>query len=402
MRLRFFNTFDTAAPFFRTLLPFLAARGHEAEAVFARQKYRPGGLGAVDGAYRIREVPTIAPGGVESRTGKASIALSYALSAATLSLSSGWPDLNVFLTQPPLFASWGRVLRSVRRRPYCLIGMDLYPWVAIEAGVMSRTGFKTATARSLAVASLKGAARVIVIGRCMAERVAALGVPEDRIRLISNWADPTVIRPVPPEANDLRDRFELRDKFVVMYSGNLGVSHYFDDLMAVAHRLQELPDVVFLFVGSGSRLTEVQLRSEELGLSNVRFLGYQKYEQLSESLSMGDVHFVSLRNGFEGLVVPSKTYGVLAAGRPVIYQGSPHGEIARMLEETETGAVMEPGSAEALEAAILRAYHDADWRLEAGRRARRVAVEKYSPEIGLTSYAETFEALATHGGGASP
>jgi len=392
MKVRFFNTFDTAAPFFRTLLPHLASRGHEVEAVLARQQYRPGGLQAVNADYRIRQVPTVEMS-LGGRGGKLSIAASYSLAAAAVSLPSRWPDVDVFLTQPPLFTAWGRVLRALHRRPYCIVGMDLYPWVAIEAGVVPRRSVRARVAESLAVASLEGASRFIAIGRCMVDRVTGFGISPGRIRMIPNWADTDVIRPVARESNPLRAEHGLEGKFVVMYSGNLGVSHYFDDLLEVACRLRRLPDWVLLFVGSGSRLQEVQDRSRELGLENVRFLGYQDYELLSESLGMGDVHFVSLRPGFEGLVVPSKTYGVLAAGRPVVYQGSATGEIARMLEETETGTVVGIGDVEELEKAILQAYEDPAGRESVGQRARRVAEERYSPGPGVQAYAEVLEDL---------
>lgn len=392
MKVRFFNTFDTVTPLFRTLLPHLALRGHRVELLLARHKYRSDGIDAVDADYRIRQVPTLGLPRRGGRLHKLSITASYGLSAAALSLPSRWPDVNVFLTQPPLFAAWGGVLRALHRQPYCMVGMDLYPWVAVEAGVLSRHGILRRAAETVALASLRGAQRVVVIGRCMAERVATFGVAEERINIIPNWADTSAIRPVPPSANRFREELGLGGRFVVMYSGNLGVSHYFDDLLEVAHRLRSIREIVFVFIGKGARLPEVRRGVMERGLGEVRFLGYQDYDRLSESLSLGDVHFITLRDGFEGLVVPSKTYGALAAGRPIIYQGSERGEIARMIEESRVGMVVEQGRVDDLESAVLRAYHQPSWREGAGERARRLAEERYSVGSGVRAYAEVLEA----------
>lgn len=385
MNIRFFNTFDTSAPFFRQLLPFLHARGHRVEAVIADREYRAGGLPPGDHGFRVRALPTFTlPGARRLRLSLTHA--TYAISAAVFSALSRGVDLNVFLTQPPLFAVWGAVLRRVRRQPYCVLIMDLYPWVAVAAGLVSAEALSVRVAKRVARTTLSRARRVIVIGRCMAERVERLGIDPRRIRTIHNWADPSVIRPVPPESNVLRRRHGLGDALVVMYSGNLGVSHFFDDVLEVAFRLRGDDRIRFLFVGGGSRLPEVRSAVRRRELGNVLFLDYQPYEQLSESISMGDVHFVSLREGFEGLVVPSKAYGALAAGRPLIYQGSASGEIARVVEEHDVGLVVAQGDPDALEAAVLRAAREDAWRRAAGARARELAETRYGPAAALERY----------------
>lgn len=393
MKLRFFNTFEPVIPLYRQLLPHLRAQGFEAEAVLANRRYRPGGLRAGEAPFPIREVPTLAPGGLRSRVGKLCVYATYSLSAAIVSLLSRGVDLNVFLTQPPLFSAWGQVLRLLRRQRYLMIVMDLYPWVAIQAGALRPSGLPARLAGAAAATTLRRAEGVVVIGRCMAERVAALGVERERIHLIPNWADTEVVQPIPTESNRLRRELGLDGKLVVMYSGNLGVTHYFDDLLAVAGRLKKRQEVAFLVAGGGSRLSEVQDTARDAGLSNVHLLGYQRHQDLALSLSAGDLHFVSLRSGFEGLVVPSKAYGVLAAGRPLIYQGSPQGEIARMIAEDEVGKVVAQGDVDGLEAAIVSALEDPPWRHRTGARARRLAEVRYSPAPGLAAYRAVISSL---------
>lgn len=157
-----------------------------------------------------------------------------------------------------------------------------------------------------------------------------------------------------------------------------------------------------MFVGGGSRLVEVRDVAERAKLQNVAFLPFQPYEMLAEALSRGDVHFVSLRPGFEGLVVPSKAYGVLAAGRPIIYEGVRSGEIARMIQEENVGTVVEPGDAEQLERAVLRAKDDAFWREGAARAARELAVTRYSASRALNAYGSILTGETRDAGDSDP
>jgi glycosyltransferase involved in cell wall biosynthesis len=131
------------------------------------------------------------------------------------------------------------------------------------------------------------------------------------------------------------------------------VSHFFEDILAVAGELEPCRDVQFVFVGGGMRFMEVERFVKEKNLSNVLLVPYRDRSVLAQSLSVGDVHYVSLRPGFEGLVVPSKAYGIMAAGRPMIYQGSANGEIARMVAREGIGHVVPPGDREGLRNAIL-------------------------------------------------
>jgi glycosyltransferase involved in cell wall biosynthesis len=396
MRLRFFNTFETVSPHFRQLLPHLSARGHEVEAVIARSRYREGAPSGHDG-YRVRAVPAWKPADLRTKSGKLALYSSYAAFAAGLSLLGPGTDLNVFFTQPPLFPAWGRVLRALRQQPYMQIVMDLYPWVAMQAGAFPSRGQTARAAKAIARQALCRAVRVVVIGRCMRDRVEALGVPAERIHLIRNWADCGLVRPVPLKENRLRRKYGIGERFVVMYSGNLGLTHSFDELLAVAARMKDRSDVLFLVVGGGRRLREVEAAVRDRDLSNCRILGFRPHEDLADSLSAADVHYASLRPGFEGLVVPSKAYGALAAGRPVIYQGDRSGEIARMVEEEDVGFVVDPGDVDGLHDALLRAAEDRDWCRQTGDRARMVAEARYDARRGLGEFDALFDRLAEGG-----
>ncbi len=145
-----------------------------------------------------------------------------------------------------------------------------------------------------------------------------LGVAPEKIRLISNWADASVLKPVLHEENDLRRVWGLDGKFVVGYSGNLGRAHEYETLIDAIARLEDDPPsgppVVWLFIGGGALYEEFALQTSRRHLTSVVFKPYQSRDMLSQSLSAADVHLVSLRPELEGLIVPSKFYGITAVG----------------------------------------------------------------------------------------
>jgi glycosyltransferase involved in cell wall biosynthesis len=218
--------------------------------------------------------------------------------------------------------------------------------------------------------SLKNAAANVVLGNLMADKVAARGVLQDRIHVIANWSEDDEIVPVSASDNLLRRQWGLENKFVVGYSGNLGRAHEFDTVLGAAEHLRNNPDIVFLCIGGGHLLNSLAKCVQELGLGNFRFMDYQDQSVLNFSLCVPDVHWISLKPELEGLIVPSKVYGVAAAGRPLIAICAKNGEISRMVEQYQCGIVVEPGNVGALVNSILQLSKDIALRTEMGRQAR--------------------------------
>jgi hypothetical protein len=155
----------------------------------------------------------------------------------------------------------------------------------------------------------------------MANYLSSQGIPQSQITVIHNWADGQAIQPLAAENNPLRTEWQLQDKFVVGYSGNLGRAHEFTTILEAATQLIEDPQIVFLFIGSGPQKLWLEAEVNKRHLTNVLFKPYQPRECLGDSLTVPDVHLISLRPSLEGLMVPSKFYGIAAAGRPVLYLG---------------------------------------------------------------------------------
>ena len=232
--------------------------------------------------------------------------------------------------------------------------MDLYPDVAIHSGAIKKDSIIARFLSWVSRYALRKADRVIVIGRHMQELLENDGVETERIRMIPNWANEREVRRISDGENQLRKELELDEKFVCLYSGNLGVSHMFEDILDVIQQLKENDQIQFVSVGNGKRRRQVEDFREREDLSNITMLPFQPTERLSESLGLGDIHFVCLRNNFVGMVVPSKAYGAMAAGKPIVYQGDDRGEIARMIVESDAGHVVPDGNAEKLKDAIMK------------------------------------------------
>jgi glycosyltransferase involved in cell wall biosynthesis len=370
----------------------LAQEGHEVDVIASRGDCDGGGRlppkETVNGV-RIRRIwsPSL---GKKSMLARIADLTSYSVGCTLRALVSRRVDRVIILTNPPMFALVGLLLRAVRREPYIHIVMDLYPDVAVRAGVIKPQSLAARVGRRLTRITLKGARKVVVLGTCMAKAIQDYGADPRNIEIIRNWGDDKV-SPLPAEQNPVRASLGLTNEFVVMYSGNMGVGHRFDDILDVAMALRDRRDIRFLFVGGGVRRREVESFRDRHKLDNLIVQNPFPREQLGYSLPAGDAHFVSLRQGFEGLIVPCKAYGIMAAGRPIIYQGSAQGEIARMLRNEGGGKVIAEGDTEGLKQAIVDWADNRQEARDVGRRAREVLETGYTKAISLRRYAQVLQ-----------
>lgn len=316
---------------------------------------------------------------------------SFCISAFGRLLTAARVDTVLFLTNPPLIGFLGAWRRRLRKERFVYVLMDVYPDVAIRGGILRENGWVARALRRLARIPLEAADAVVVLGEDMKDVVIRQGAPAEKVTIIRNWADPAKVFPVPPDRNPLRAKWGLAGKFVVEYSGNFGISHDFADLLSAAEALRTDDGIRFLLIGDGVRRSEVEEFVTARKLPNVLLLPYQDASSLAWSLSAGDIHYVSLRKGFEGLVVPSKAYGAMAAGRPIVYQGAETGEIARMVDRERIGFVVPPADRKSLLDRIVELYRNPETRRRQGERARRALEERYSAEIGLALYRKVLE-----------
>ncbi len=334
----------------KDLADHLVRQGHHVTAVASRSIY--GKKGAVLPSHERIEVKradgTIA-GHVEVRRvgfslfGKASIAarimdfaLFYVLATLRV-LTLKKPDVVVSYTTPPFIALVGLLCKWLRGSRAVYWVMDLYPDLPVACGVMREGALPTRFFEGVNRFLLRNSDANVVLGRCMRDRVLAKGVPASKVELVPVWSDLADLTPVAPDANLLRKEWGLTGKVVVMYSGNFGLGHDATTICGAMERLKDREDIAFVFVGGGKRRKEVEAFIREKGLKNAQYRDYVARERLNESLGLADVHLISLKQGVEGIMVPSKLFGIMAVARPGIFVGDPSSEIARVLEESHSG-----------------------------------------------------------------
>ncbi len=247
-------------------------------------------------------------------------------------------------TDPPLLSVPSAAIARLRRAISINWTQDLFPEIAESLGVPG-IALVAPLLRRLRNFSLSSAHANVVLSDGMSLRLRAEGVAQDKIDVIHNWSPVETASPSAQiSANPLRAEWGLGQKFVVGYSGNFGRAHDFATVLDAAAALRDLPHVHFLLVGAGAQLAWVQERVATLALRNVSFQPYQPLNRLALSLAVPDLHLVSLKPELEGLIVPSKFYAVLAAGRPVLFVGDAKGEMARQIEAADCGRAFPVGA----------------------------------------------------------
>jgi len=303
-------------------------------------------------------------------------------------------DVVVAKTDPPMMsvcAAWAAIIKKGVLVNWV---QDLFPEVATSLDV-SGVRFVAPMLKRLRNGSLQQGQSNVVLGAHMARRLRDEGVPSDRITVIENWADGEIIQPVPKEDNPLLCEWRLEGKFVLGYSGNMGHVHEFKTIIDAAERLKGELDIAFVFIGDGIARQWLEAETAARGLTNVQFRPYQPIDRLRWSLSVPDVHFVSLRPTLEGMIVPSKFYGIAAAGRPVIHVGDPDGEIARIVEREQCGWNFCIGEVGPLAQCILELSQKPHEVEDAGCRARLGFDRQYARAHALKNWRKLLDSVSS-------
>lgn len=398
MKVLFFNRFfhpDTSATsqIVSDLAFHLARHNHEVHAITSRTLPDQPRDEVVHGV-RIHRVADAATG-PHSLFERAMAYLAYYRGARTMVRSLvGAGDICVVKTDPPMLSAAVGPMARARGARIVVWLQDVFPEIAREYGIpgMGRTLGSIIFAQRNK--SLAQADAVVAISERMAEYVASALHSPSRVEVIHNWADGEAVQPVDPSRNPLRDEWGLNDAFVVGYSGNLGRVHEFDTIIGAAALLRDDPRVRFIIIGRGPRHAAVKRRVSEERLANVSFRDHQPRERLGESLSVPDVHLTVLLPRFEGLVHPSKLYGIMAAGRPAIFIGDPRGQTAAILRDCDAGVSVAPGDVRGLAQAILAMRDDDAARRRMGVAAREAFERLYAMPIALAKWDELLQRLA--------
>jgi len=333
------------------------------------------GYGAVDTASMPR-VKIVRSGGVAFSRSKIGRVVSYAsffAGAAVRGFRGPKPALVLTLTTPPLISVLGTLLKSLRGSRHFIWEMDLYPDIAVDLNVLKPRSVITRLVGTVADFSRKRADGIIVLGEEMKERLIARGIPKHKIVVAENWADGCEILPAPFEEGPL----------VVHYSGTFGLAHEEQTIAESMRRLRDDTRFRFVFAGGGARRKGLEQFCRVEGIGTVEFRPYATRSELGRSLAEGHVGLVTQIPETVGAVVPSKIYGIMAAGRPVLYVGPEDATPARVIERHGCGWRIEPGDALGLVRLFERLEQDRGLLREAGGRARRAFEKYYDRPIGV-------------------
>jgi colanic acid biosynthesis glycosyl transferase WcaI len=306
------------------------------------------------------------------------------------------PDIVLSMTDPPIA---GIAAAFVARRagcPFVYNVQDLYPDMAVGGDIV-RSGFWVRRWENMHRRALRQAARVIVIGDDMRARILAKGIAPEKVAVVRNG---TTLPLATPETNDAAAQNVIREircgfPFVVVHAGNLGFYGAWDTLLKAAEILGN-ENTAIVFIGDGAN--RAALEASASNSPNVRFLPFRPVEQVPQVMAAGDVHVVTIRHGLEGIVVPSKLYSILAAGRPVLAVAPASSDAASVVVESGCGLAADPADPAAVASAIRELRGDPARLAEMGRRARE-ASKKYARVTQLDRFVAIIEAVArdSHG-----
>jgi glycosyltransferase involved in cell wall biosynthesis len=318
----------------------------------------------------------------------------------TLSVSMLWLSLRRFkrndrilvVTAPPSLPFITALASLLKAANYTLLLHDCYPEVLVAVGKIKPNSLFSKFVNLLNSWLYKHASKIIVVGRDMNEllrnKTNGLKIP---IVFIPNWADLESVYPTPRDENSLLADLGIADKFVFMYAGNIGHPTDIESIIECADRLRDKTEFHFVFVGSGAKSRWLHLQVERRELKNVTILGQRPRREQIVFLNACDIGLVSLVKNMWGTAMPSRTYNILAAGKPILALTEDGSELARVIEEEGVGWWTQPGNVDDLQAKVFEIFQNREKLFEMGLRARDAALNKYSRASAIERYSREFD-----------
>ena len=405
MKILFLNQFyypDVAATAqqMSDLAEHLVERGHTVHVLCSRGQYddgsgQPTPKKETHKGVWIRRLS--APGfGKKSTIGRIIDYVGFHLLAGLWLLLFGWRyHTIVTLTTPPLIGTYATLLKwfSFGKVKHVCWSMDLHPDCEFELGVCSRKNPFFMFLDFLNGLHFRQAHATVALGDCMKQRLLDKRVKEEKLHVIGVWNRADQVTPIPLGQSPLRSSQGFDDKFVVMYSGNAGLIHTFDAVCEAMKQLNDDNAIHFVFIGGGKRLLQIEEFAKENNLSNFTKLPYFPREQLSQSLAMGDVHLVTMRQGMQGVAVPCKLYGIMAAARPAIFVGPPDADTAIQINAANAGYVIDINDAQTLVEKIKSLAASPETADQLGQSGREYFLQHHEKEVCCTQWTNLLESL---------
>lgn len=302
-------------------------------------------------------------------------------------------DLIYLASTPPIQGVLGGILKKIKKVPFVYNLQDIFPDSLAGTGLAKKDGLIWKIGRVIEDFTYRNADKIIVISEDFKRNIMAKGVPEDKIVVVYNWVDEEAVKHVTREENVLFDRYGLdRSKFYITYCGNIGLTQNLQMLTEVAKDLEGNEDIQFVLVGNGAYKDELERIIKERGIKNITLLPFQPYEEISHVFSLGDVSLVISKPGVGENSVPSKTWSILSASRPVLANFDEN-ELKDIVAENQCGIFTKAGDKTAFTEAILKLYNNRELCEEYGKNGREFIMKNLTRAVGTQKYVDVIKSF---------
>ncbi len=303
-------------------------------------------------------------------------------------------DLIYVASTPPTQGALAALVKKIKRIPFVYNLQDIFPDSLVGTGLAKKDGFLWKIGRVVENFTYRNADKIIVISEDFKKNIMAKGVPEEKIVVVYNWVDEDAVKDVPRSENKLFDTFNLeRSKFYITYSGNIGLTQNMDMLLEVMEELQmEAPDIQLVLIGEGAYKKQVESIIEAKNLMNVTMFPFQPYEDISYVFSLGDAGLVISKPGVGANSVPSKTWSIMSASRPVLANFDEN-ELKDIVTDHNCGIFTKAGDKDAFKASILKLYSNPNLCREYGQNGRQFVMENLTKEVGTKKYVDVIKSF---------
>ncbi|MFA6540358.1 MAG: glycosyltransferase family 4 protein [Bacteroidota bacterium] len=294
------------------------------------------------------------------------------------------PDIVITTTAPPFIGLVGVVMKIFKGSKFIYYMQDVYPQTAIKLGVL-RSTIVIRFYEYLLRLILRYSDWIVVIGEDMYDSIKRV-YNFNNISIIHNWADGEDIKPIEMKDNIFIKQYNLHNKFIVMYSGNFGLAHEFIPILTAAEEMKSLDAIQFILIGEGKLRSVIEKVINEKNLHNVYLFPFQTRAMLKHSITAADISLISLIDGLEGYIVPSKIYRLLAAGRSIIFLGSSKSVISQIIENAHCGYTVNNNNVKELVQIINNQFTYRELNKQLGNNARKYFEHNYQRTFALEKF----------------
>lgn len=300
-------------------------------------------------------------------------------------------DLIYVASTPPTQGALAALVKKIKKVPFVYNLQDIFPDSLAGTGLAKKGGLLWKIGRVIENFTYRNADKIIVISEDFKRNIMAKGVPEEKIVVVYNWVDEEAVKHVAREENVLFDRYGLdRSKFYITYCGNIGLTQNLQMLTEVAKDLEGNEDIQFVLVGNGAYKDELKRIIKEREIKNITLLPFQPYEEISHVFSLGDVSLVISKPGVGENSVPSKTWSILSASRPVLANFDEN-ELKDIVAENQCGIFTKAGDKAAFTEAILKLYNNRELCEEYSKNGREFIMKNLTRAVGTQKYVDVIK-----------